>query len=283
VCQNCSTNLFPARRLVKFTKTQTQIIPRALKHGLVDPEHQGKGAVLTPQQEAEILNGIEEKSARNEHLSRTDILHCVCGKYNPALTKGWVNYFFLRHRDALCRITSRPQELPCLQVPRVFLERTIDNIKQYMHGQVFELVFNLDEIGYSDWEDHCKKCVIVLMVFKGPLIHHKLTGSTRHVTTLVSVTAAGDLLPPYLVIAQKLNQEFHSSGLVLGKYAVIVENRSPYANQQLFADYVNRVFLPFPRKVRTNRLLSSRLAELLMANCQCHMGDEVQKVLPIIA
>jgi hypothetical protein len=55
-------------------------IPRAPKRGLVDPGHQGKGSELTPQQEAKIVSWIEEKLARNEHVSRKDILHYASDK-----------------------------------------------------------------------------------------------------------------------------------------------------------------------------------------------------------
>jgi hypothetical protein len=65
----------------------------------------------------------------------------------------------------------------------------------------------------------------------------------------------------------------------LGKYHVVVENRSPYISQQLFANCINRLFLPFLRKVRPTPLLVSRLAVLLMDNCKPHMRNEVQKVL----
>jgi hypothetical protein len=91
--------------------------------------------------------------------------------------------------------------------------------------------------------------------------------------------SAQDLLPLSLVISQKLNQEFYSSGLVMGKHAVLVENRSAYINQHLFADYINTAFLPILRKVRTNPSLVSRLALLLINNCKAHMGDVFQKVL----
>jgi hypothetical protein len=44
----------------------------------------------------------------------------------------------------------------------------------HLHGQAVELVFNLDEGGCSDWEDHCEKSAIVPTVFKGRMIHHKV-------------------------------------------------------------------------------------------------------------
>jgi hypothetical protein len=71
-------------------------MPKAIKRGRVAPGHQGEGTELTLKQEATMINWIEEQSARNEHGGRMDILHYVGDKYNPAPTKGWVNYFFLR-------------------------------------------------------------------------------------------------------------------------------------------------------------------------------------------
>jgi hypothetical protein len=65
----------------------------------------------------------------------------------------------------------------------------------------------------------------------------------------------------------------------MGKHAVVVENRSAYTNEQPFADYINRAFLPILGKVPTNPSLVSRLALPLINNCKAHMGDVVQKVL----
>jgi hypothetical protein len=73
----------------------------------------------------------------------------------------------------------------------VFPERTTGNIKQYVHEQAVELVFNLDEVSCSDWEDRCEKSVIVPTIFEERIIHHKVQKATKHVTALVYVTAAG--------------------------------------------------------------------------------------------
>jgi hypothetical protein len=90
-----------------------------------------------------------------------------------------------------------------------------------MHRRAVKLVFNLDEVGCSEWGDRREKHVIFPAVLKGCLTHHKVKRSTKHVTTLVRVTAAGDQLPPYLVISQKMESRNLQSGLVMGKYAVV--------------------------------------------------------------
>jgi hypothetical protein len=74
-----------------YEDANPKIIYKALKRVLIDPWHQGKGTELTPQQEVEITSWIEEKSARNEHVGRMEILHYARDKYNPALIQGWDN------------------------------------------------------------------------------------------------------------------------------------------------------------------------------------------------
>jgi hypothetical protein len=76
-----------------YKDANPKVISKALRRGLVDPGHQEKGTEATPQKEAKIVSWIEEKSAREEHVSQTDILHYVRDKYSPALTQGWVNCF----------------------------------------------------------------------------------------------------------------------------------------------------------------------------------------------
>jgi hypothetical protein len=43
----------------------------------------------------------------------------------------------------------------------MFLERSVQNLNEYVHGWTAELVFNLDEVGISDWEDRKARKVVV--------------------------------------------------------------------------------------------------------------------------
>jgi hypothetical protein len=43
----------------------------------------------------------------------------------------------------------------------VLLERTVQNVNEYVQGCTAELVFNLDEIGISDWQDRKARKVVV--------------------------------------------------------------------------------------------------------------------------
>jgi hypothetical protein len=42
----------------------------------------------------------------------------------------------------------------------VFLDKTIQELNEHVKGCIAELVFNLDEVGISDWEDRKPRKVI---------------------------------------------------------------------------------------------------------------------------
>jgi hypothetical protein len=71
--------------------------------------------------------------------------------------RGLVNSFVLRHSDKAIQLKSGAQEGQRSQVPGVFLERITQDMHEYLQGCVAELVFNLDEVGISDWEDRKTK------------------------------------------------------------------------------------------------------------------------------
>jgi hypothetical protein len=69
--------------------------------------------------------------------------------------------FLLLDEDHLSNRKSTPQERTRLEVPRVFLDETISCLRDFVQGMKADLVFNLDEVGMSDWEDRKDKKVIV--------------------------------------------------------------------------------------------------------------------------
>jgi hypothetical protein len=52
----------------------------------------------------------------------------------------------------------------------MFLERTEQDLKEHVQRCVAELMFNLDEVGISDWEDRKTKTVIVTAAMLGQTI-----------------------------------------------------------------------------------------------------------------
>jgi hypothetical protein len=78
-----------------------------------------------------------------------------------------------------------------MQVPRVFVERTIHDLHDYVQSCVAELVLNLDEVGISDWEDRKGKKVAVPPAMLGQTIHHGVARNVKHISVIACKLAAG--------------------------------------------------------------------------------------------
>jgi hypothetical protein len=83
-------------------------------------------------------------------------------RYDFVLTRSWVNTFIECHLDALQTCSLLCQEDTRLTVSKPKLKEHIQMMKIYVDGKFAELIFNLDELGSSDWEDHKFMKVIVL-------------------------------------------------------------------------------------------------------------------------
>jgi hypothetical protein len=106
-------------------------------------------------------------------------------------TRGWVNSFVLRHSDEVIQTKSGAQEWQRSQVPGVFLETIVQDLHEYVQGCVAELVFNLDELGISEWEDRKTKKVIALAPMFGRTIYHGVSRNMKHISLIACLSAAG--------------------------------------------------------------------------------------------
>jgi hypothetical protein len=117
-------------------------------------------------------------------------------------TRGFVNSFVLRHSDEIIQTKSGTQEGQRSQLPGVFLERISQDLHEYIQGCVAEFVFNLDEVGISDWEDRKTKKVIALATMFGQTIYHGVSRNVKHISVIACLSAAGQSLLHYIVTSQ---------------------------------------------------------------------------------
>jgi hypothetical protein len=65
------------------------------------------------------------------------------------------------------KVKSNPQEHPRLEISREFLDETTRCLREHVHAMKADLVFNLDEVGMSGWEDRKERKVTVPMTMDG--------------------------------------------------------------------------------------------------------------------
>jgi hypothetical protein len=72
-------------------------------------------------------------------------------------------------------------------------------MKLFLANQCWELVFNLDEVNSSEWDDRKPKQVIVPQNILPDEIYHSISRKYRHVTLLACVSVAEDVLMPMII------------------------------------------------------------------------------------
>jgi hypothetical protein len=100
--------------------------------------------------------------------------------------------FIKSQDDQICRTIVRLQENVRLEVPREYSEGYINLIKEYVPLVPTELIFNIDESGFSDWEERKSKSMLILIEARRATVHYPVSRKIRHQTLVCCVTAAGD-------------------------------------------------------------------------------------------
>jgi hypothetical protein len=72
-------------------------------------------------------------------------------------------------------------------------------LKEHVQGRLAELVFNLDEVGISDWDDRETRKAAVPMTMDGQKINHAISRNVTDTSAIVRMSAAGKVLMPYIV------------------------------------------------------------------------------------
>jgi hypothetical protein len=154
----------------------------------------------------------------------------------------------LRHSAELIEKKSSPQEEPRLQVPRIFLEKTIWNMHETLQGCPADLVLNLDENGISDWEDRKPKKVVVPITASAHNVHHRISRNLKRISIVTCIFTGGACLTPYLVPSHDsaaLHRDLEATGMQIGKHLILKQRVKPYINAE------------FLQKLHSNRVSAS--------------------------
>jgi hypothetical protein len=114
------------------------------------PKVHGRYFAFDEDSEIEILEWIQSQAEKYEPVTRAGLRHHCETKHSHFVSRRWVDYFILRHREDLLETKSTPQEDARLEMPRTFLNETICCLREHVQGMKTELVFNLDEVGMSE-------------------------------------------------------------------------------------------------------------------------------------
>jgi hypothetical protein len=164
----------------------------------------------------------------------------------------------------------------------VFLDQTVRGMHEAVQGRSADLVFNLHEVGISDWEDRQPKKVVVPITPALHSIHHRLSQSVKHISLVADISPSGACLTLYVVTSQDstvVRRDLEADGIQIGRHLTLQHRDKRYVNAELFEDYLCSVFLPHLMIPRIVKDLREEDAVLLMANCSPHITRAVLELL----
>ena len=164
-------------------------------------------------------------------------------------------------------------------VPRAYLEQHIMLMKSTVENKLSELVFNLDEVGSSDWEDRKPKNVIVPRLVSPDDVYHAVSRRYRHITLLACVSAAGDALTPMIIVGSNVPDSIWRHGLREDEDVMIRTRQPAYIDESLFYEYITSVFIPYVLNLRQKPEFAAEKAVLLMDSASPHVSERVLRVL----
>jgi hypothetical protein len=268
-----------ANQLAVVFEMNVRTIRKYLLHGPQDPKAPGRHRALDETLESELTAIILQAFNEGKAMTKRQVLALVRERYSPKLTKGWLHAFVARHLDALQVCRSLPQEDTRLTVPREHLEAHIENMKSIVAGKFAELVFNLDEVGSSDWEDRKPRKVIAPRAVSPDDVYHPVSRRYRHLTLLACVSAGGDALTPMVLTSSPIRDAVWSTGLREDEDAMIRFRNPAYVTEELFHEYLTNVFVPYILRLREDPVFADQLGVLLMDSVAAHISERNLRLL----
>lgn len=254
-------------------------VAKSIAKGPQNPKPKGRHLAFDENTENQILDEIIRRSNIGQSITQGEILTYIKENHDKSVMKGWLNQFYLRHRDKIKKARSFPQEDLRMSVPRAYLKQHIINMHKHLEGRFSELTFNLDEVGSSEWEDRKPKKVFVDANLDSNHITHLVSRKIPHMTLLTCVSAAGDSLTPLLITKHELNEKFWETGIRPDEDVMARVRDPPYISKELFLEYLDIVLLPYITAVREKLRIEEKESILLMDSCTAHCDDSIKEIL----
>jgi hypothetical protein len=178
--------------------------------------------------------------------------------------------------------TYSPKNIPAWKFHGRFGMRKYASYESTSQEWKLNWVFNLDEVGMSEWEDCKEKKVIIPLTMDGQTIHHGVSRSVRHISVIAYIAAGGEPLTPFVVashISDGIRKRLTGRGVRLGVDLVLRQWSKPYVSREFFLEYIKTIFLPYLNEPRESEGFEACEAMLLMNDSSSHVLDEVVAVI----
>jgi hypothetical protein len=103
--------------------------------------------------------------------------------------------------EEIVQTKSVSQEEQLLQVRRMRLEPTVENLNAHLQRCTSETVFNLEEVVISDWKDRKKRKVIAPAAMLSPTMHHRISRNIKHISVIACAFTTRKSLIAWIILS----------------------------------------------------------------------------------
>jgi hypothetical protein len=139
---------------------------------------------------------MRQNAGTGRPATQQEVKHSCTSQFQAPITRDEVSWFVLRDGEKVIQMKSAPQKEQCLQVRRVLLPRTVQDLNEYVRRCTAELIFNLGEVRISDSQDRETRKFIVPVTMRGSTKHHRISRNVNQSSEIACVsTVAKSLIP----------------------------------------------------------------------------------------
>jgi hypothetical protein len=158
----------------------------------------------------------------------------------------------------------------------------IEYLNEHVPSSCAELVFDVDEVGISEWEDQASREGIVPISMTDQTIHHGRHRNLKPIFVICCVSVAVQSVISFMVSSQvndKVIEQLKIEGFRMGVDMILEHRQKPYITATLFQQYATTVSIPFIERLRTNQEFIGKSPILLMDNWSIHTKPEILATL----
>jgi hypothetical protein len=143
-------------------------------------------------------------------------------------------------------------------------------------------VFNLDEVGISQWENKVEKKVIVPSAVGDQMIFHSVHRNSKHISIVACISAAGEHMTLFMVCSRlhgTVERLLELRGFRLGVELIVGKRDKPYMDSQLFYEYIPIIPIHYIDELPTSQEFASKDTVLFMDNWAIHVQLDTLRFL----
>lgn len=213
----------------------------------------GRPTKLTAE-ETEILKAEIIRCHSNSYYPTIyDVERFITNKFKKHLYIDTIRHFIrIKFNDLFKNVPGTPLEDKRFQSSIIQIENNINQLKSSIQGIPIDFIFNLDEMGCSEYEDRQERTVIVPIQYKYSTAPYPVSRTEKHATCLACINLNGLFCPPqYVVQRSTIDSELYN--FLDPESIQIVNSESGYVNSQSLTNWFYNCFLAKLHKLREEK------------------------------